>query len=54
MANKKTELEAIELHPDAWKRFEGFVTAKVPNRPAAKPPASRAKSPAGRKPRKKS
>jgi hypothetical protein len=36
-------LDEIELHPDAWKRFENFVKAKVPTRPA-KPTASRPKA----------
>jgi hypothetical protein len=34
---KKPDLADIELHPDAWKRFEDFVTAKVPTRPAPTP-----------------
>lgn len=32
---KPAKLEDIELLPDAWERFEGFVKTKVPvNRPA--------------------
>jgi hypothetical protein len=26
---KKSDLDAIELHPDAWQRFEKFVDTKV-------------------------
>jgi hypothetical protein len=40
---KTSDLADIELHPDAWKRFENFVKAKVPNRPA-KPTPSRPKA----------
>ncbi len=52
--SKKSELDEIELHPDAWKRFESFVKTKVPNRPPAKnkPAPSRPKA-ASRKPRRK-
>lgn len=34
-AKKTAALADIELAPDAWKRFETFVTKNVPNRPAA-------------------
>ncbi|HTW34323.1 MAG TPA: hypothetical protein VMD53_06885 [Rhizomicrobium sp.] len=34
---KSAALADIELHPDAWDRFEDFITTKVPNRPAAAP-----------------
>ncbi len=46
MAKKKSELDEIELHPDAWKRFETFVDTKVRTRatPAKKATASRAKA----------
>jgi len=46
---KLTGLDAIELHPDAWKRFERFVKTSVPTR---KPTASRPKT-ATKKTRKK-
>jgi len=48
---KTTRLEDIELLHDAWKRFEGFVKAKVRTTPLPKKAASRAK-PATRKSRK--
>jgi len=35
-AKKTVALADIELHSDAWKRFETFVTKNVPNRPAVK------------------
>jgi hypothetical protein len=43
---KAAGLAEIELHPDAWKRFEKFVDTKVTTRPAPKPKAtpSRAKA----------
>lgn len=47
----KSAAEDIELHPDAWERFEKFVTDKVPTRPVPKAAPSRAKA-ASRKPRK--
>ncbi len=40
---KSAGLADIELHQDAWQRFENFVTANVPKHPA-KPTASRAKA----------
>jgi hypothetical protein len=43
----KSELAAIELHPDAWKRFEAGIRSL-----AKKPAAAPAKS-ARKKPRKK-
>jgi len=46
---KPKSLADIELHPDAWDRFERFVKTSVPNR---KPTASRPK-PAIKKARKK-
>jgi hypothetical protein len=45
-------LADIELHPDAWKRFESFVKAKLPKRPPAKGMTSRP-SRTSRKPAKK-
>jgi hypothetical protein len=47
---KKSGLDSIELHPDAWDRFENFVKTKVPTRaPApAKPTASRSKGASGK------
>jgi hypothetical protein len=51
---KKPKLEEIELHPDAWERFEDFVDTKVRTSaaPAKKPTASRPKA-TSRKPTKK-
>jgi hypothetical protein len=47
-------LDEIELHSDAWQRFEKFVETKVTTRPAPtpKPTASRAKSTTGKRPKK--
>jgi hypothetical protein len=44
--SKKSSLDEIELHPDAWKRFEKFVDTQVRThaRPAKKPTASRPKA----------
>jgi len=53
-SKKKSELDEIELHPDAWERFEKFVDTKVQTKKssAKKSTASRAKA-ASRKPAKK-
>jgi len=53
-ARKPTTLGEIELAPDAWKRFETFVTKNVPNRPAAtaKRKPSRAKTTTAKRRRK--
>jgi hypothetical protein len=42
---KKPKLEDIELHPDAWNRFERFVKTSVrkPSAPKPKSTPSRAK-----------
>lgn len=42
-STKKPKLREIELHPDAWDRFENFVKKNVPNRPPAKTKVSRPK-----------
>jgi hypothetical protein len=50
---KKAELDAIELHPDAWDRFENFVDTKVrTTAPApAKRKTSRPKTPSRKRPK---
>jgi hypothetical protein len=55
MPKTPQKLEDIELHPDAWDRFEKFVKKAIPTSraPKAKRTASRAKA-ASRKRRKSS
>jgi hypothetical protein len=45
--SKEAELELIELTPDAWERFEGFVKTKVRTAPIKK--ATSRPAPATRK-----
>jgi hypothetical protein len=46
-------LDAIELHPDAWARFERYVDTSVRTRPAAKPKAATSRPKATSKKRRK-
>ena len=51
---KAAPSKEIELHPDAWERFEraaGVVAKSPPQHRVKKTKASRAKSPAPRKPK---